>query len=1246
MNNENETNSKYQTYDLPQKIKNEITNNNLAIFIGAGVSRIVGCKGWDELSNNLLKECWDKKCINYTEYELLKQEKDNKKIISICQDIMKSKQLEESFWIIFKEALSSNESSQEHEIYNLLFNLGSLFITTNADTEFHYKFLQCDIIYQNFENEIKSLDNRKLYQIHGCIKNRESLIFTLPKYLERYSDKGFISLMKKLFAKNSILFVGYGLAEFEILDFLIVKSGISEGSSANDKLKHHILLPIFSYEESVFEYYKNYYKSLGIEAIRYNKDVNSYLELINVLKEWNKDVTLSPIIMSDNLLKVKNTLSQEFPIVKGDINFLVSFIKVDKMNYTFFFANLAIVEYPHLELLQPLFDKEYFSPLSLNSEMTDDSKENIERWDILIYLRNTATYLQKNPEVESIDLVEKIARDIARFLSEENCLVKNSWINWCIISIIFKLPIERINIEDIQLIKTLLNSEYASYLISDEIDKEIIPLLIFNNKSEMLLELIDIVTDYNITSTSIIGIELKPIFDDYWLAEVLKEYYKDISRICSIDVFNICIGKISAILTEDPFQFNIYSIPKITSMNDSSQNQEYDSLIVSFACSVLDNLTLSLRKDAVNDLLSKKETIFIRIALYMINKHYAELKDLFWDLEHNPLEVPYVDQEVYEILHQNASNILDKELDIFIPWVNAINPDFPVGYEESKKERALAYHQKQWVFALMENPSSRIKELYDKFNSICPDEIENPEFRNLGSYLTVPKSPYEIEELGTKSVEEIAKILIEFEPEERFDSPSKNGLAVELRQLIYANPLKYKDLSPLLNVDNYYLYFILWGFLNYLKDQHKLDWEGILTFMENLVLSDDFWAQVYKKEDIDHREWVTSTIAELINAGTIRIETCFEYNYYERVKTLMFMLEEKMELESYERKEILDKALNSNASKIFTAFINLNRRYTSENKVNGIKWDPEIKDKIFNGYLKSSDSKPLEFYTILGIYLVDFWVLDKDWVTSNLSLIFPWKEKHYWEASFTGYLYNASYWYLDIYTVLKENNHYQHALTYQFANENINDRLSQHIGIAYLKGIEKLKDRKSLISRLIHSDAPDLLRPLIKFFWRSKESVKPENKIKIKLLWKKLHKELSKKDSEAFEQVAASLVNWLSIVDKIDKEILALLKYSIKFLKNRHTTYLFVNSLIPHLKETPKPVGELLYALLNEEFCRFSEKEKITEIVDTLFKKDSELALRICIKYQEYGHTFLDNVLEKNRKYLSNANPKKSKPKN
>ena len=39
--------------ELPEAIKQAVNRDELAVFVEAGASRLMGCMGWDELARNL-----------------------------------------------------------------------------------------------------------------------------------------------------------------------------------------------------------------------------------------------------------------------------------------------------------------------------------------------------------------------------------------------------------------------------------------------------------------------------------------------------------------------------------------------------------------------------------------------------------------------------------------------------------------------------------------------------------------------------------------------------------------------------------------------------------------------------------------------------------------------------------------------------------------------------------------------------------------------------------------------------------------------------------------------------------------------------------------------------------------------------------------------------------------------------------------------------------------------------------------
>jgi hypothetical protein len=228
---------------VPKEIVEAVNNENLAIFIGAGVSRLIGCMSWDQLAQKLVNRCFLTKkkvgstCINFKEKEALLLNNDHKKTITVCYYILKNNGFEDIFYEELEKSLKADEERlKSQNIYDELYGLRGLFITTNADQYFDSKFNSKQITYKEEDFNPSNIDRTKLYHIHGSFHlGKHSIIFTVPQYIKRYNNKTFREFLEFIFGQYTVLFVGYGMAEFELLDFLITKLVLSSCRL----VKHH-----------------------------------------------------------------------------------------------------------------------------------------------------------------------------------------------------------------------------------------------------------------------------------------------------------------------------------------------------------------------------------------------------------------------------------------------------------------------------------------------------------------------------------------------------------------------------------------------------------------------------------------------------------------------------------------------------------------------------------------------------------------------------------------------------------------------------------------------------------------------------------------------------------------------------------------------------------------------------------------------------------------------------------------------
>ena len=115
-----------QTPDLPHQIVDAVNRNSLAVFMGAGVSKVVGCAGWGDLSENLVLRCTTTKksdgspCLGEQDADLLRGY-DNKKKITICKQILDENGRGEDFFDEIKRSLEADpDKLKTRNIYDEL----------------------------------------------------------------------------------------------------------------------------------------------------------------------------------------------------------------------------------------------------------------------------------------------------------------------------------------------------------------------------------------------------------------------------------------------------------------------------------------------------------------------------------------------------------------------------------------------------------------------------------------------------------------------------------------------------------------------------------------------------------------------------------------------------------------------------------------------------------------------------------------------------------------------------------------------------------------------------------------------------------------------------------------------------------------------------------------------------------------------------------------------------------------------
>jgi len=505
---------------LPPQIIESINNGQFATFFGAGVSRLIGCSSWERLAENLIEKCFItpkkddalKCCISFKEKEVLQKMGNPKKIITICRYILVKNDYSDKFFDEIHCSLEPDPTLLERQnIYNELYGLRGLFITTNIDTHFDKKFHPSMVVYRlvDFDPAIipDTLEESKLYHIHGSILDYSSIVITVKDYLDRYNDEKFQIFLQKIFSEKVILFIGYGLNEFELLDFLIIKSG---GHSLPEA-RHFILLPYYTGEETILEYDEHYFSQFGITVIPYLKDEKGYGQLYDIIKKWNRDIILKTRFLHDSYDELKRAA---YRYDSDNEDRIFQLFKNDRSLEFEFFRQLSKSKNP-IPWLKPLKERGYFYP----QNNPDSTAGYGSYWNAMASLENMAKINNLSPSPETTEEIISTINSIINYQDHKGQRIENPWTDRHLIRIIFLLPPEKISNLYFDFMKICLRSQYNPVFIAGEIQDVIIPKLFEKKIEDHLLKILDIILDFKECAPRSFE-KFSSILDEYLISEL------------------------------------------------------------------------------------------------------------------------------------------------------------------------------------------------------------------------------------------------------------------------------------------------------------------------------------------------------------------------------------------------------------------------------------------------------------------------------------------------------------------------------------------------------------------------------------------------------------------------------------------------------------------------------------------------------------------------------------------------------
>jgi SIR2-like domain len=308
---------------VPDGLREAAVIGRVIPFIGAGASRLAGCPGWPAFADGALRQLVDKGKFTYSQLDQIKHLSPRVKL-SIAITLAEAPI---DFDALLHPTARANQRNGQR-LYKSLFALGNVFVTTNYDRWLDERIAEqlpgtAPVASPSTPSSATSMHSvysindflpavltqpNTVVHLHGSVADPKSMILTTSDYIKRYAndhrtgDAGLenraLTFLEHLFGNYTVLFIGYGLEELEILEYVVLKARPQTDTNHNEA-RHFLLQGFFSHEAALRHHMETYYmRECGIQLIPFLRDQKDHEQLLEVLDNFAQRIPASaPLVL-------------------------------------------------------------------------------------------------------------------------------------------------------------------------------------------------------------------------------------------------------------------------------------------------------------------------------------------------------------------------------------------------------------------------------------------------------------------------------------------------------------------------------------------------------------------------------------------------------------------------------------------------------------------------------------------------------------------------------------------------------------------------------------------------------------------------------------------------------------------------------------------------------------------------------------------------------------------------------------
>lgn len=252
---------------VPPKLREAALRGTLIPFVGAGASRLAGCPDWGQFADKALQAFVDGGKFSFGQLDQIRHLNPRVKL-SIAQGLQAEHRLPIDYAAII-DPVGGYNNETGRRLYGALAQLGQTFVTTNYDTWLDTEPVSLKppsvtvseqltatatptnrrVFYDPNEFTLANLNLPKtVFHLHGSLIEPSSMVITTRDYITHYAndrraddptrENRTLTFLDHLVTNKTVLFVGYGVEELEILEYVIQKGRMHpEGGEAEASLQ-------------------------------------------------------------------------------------------------------------------------------------------------------------------------------------------------------------------------------------------------------------------------------------------------------------------------------------------------------------------------------------------------------------------------------------------------------------------------------------------------------------------------------------------------------------------------------------------------------------------------------------------------------------------------------------------------------------------------------------------------------------------------------------------------------------------------------------------------------------------------------------------------------------------------------------------------------------------------------------------------------------------------------------------------